>query len=58
MAKYKAIPEGYMTVGEAARKMGGTVRTLQYYNSPVCSKSVSRQDLSSALWTIKSAAFI
>ena len=32
MAKYKAIPEGYMTVGEAARKMGVTVRTLQYYD--------------------------
>lgn len=32
MAKYRAIPEGYMTVGEAAKKMGVTVRTLQYYD--------------------------
>lgn len=32
MAKYKAIPEGYMTVGEVAEKMGITVRTLQYYD--------------------------
>lgn len=32
MAKYKAIPEDYMTVGEAAKKMGVTVRTLQYYD--------------------------
>ena len=32
MAKYRAIPDGYMTVGEAARKMGITVRTLQYYH--------------------------
>lgn len=32
MAKYTAIPDGYMTVGEAARKMGITVRTLQYYD--------------------------
>lgn len=32
MAKYKAIPEGYMTVGEVAKKMGITVRTLQYYD--------------------------
>lgn len=32
MAKYRAIPEGYMTVGEAAKKMGITVRTLQYYH--------------------------
>lgn len=32
MGKYRAIPEGYMTVGEAAKKMGTTVRTLQYYD--------------------------
>ena len=32
MAKYKAIPQGYMTVGEAAKRMGVTVRTLQYYD--------------------------
>lgn len=29
---YKAIPQGYMTVGEAAKKMDVTVRTLQHYN--------------------------
>ena len=32
MAKYKAIPDGYMTVGEVAKKMGITVRTMQYYD--------------------------
>ncbi len=32
MERYRAIPEGYMTVGEAAKKMGVTVRTLQYYD--------------------------
>ncbi len=32
MGKYKAIPEGYMTVGEVAKKMGVSVRTLQYYD--------------------------
>lgn len=32
MAKYKAIPQGYMTVDEVAKKMGVTVRTLQYYD--------------------------
>lgn len=32
MNKYKAIPKGYMTVGEIAKKMGVTVRTLQYYD--------------------------
>lgn len=32
MEKYRAIPEGYMTVGEIAKKMNVTVRTLQYYD--------------------------
>lgn len=32
MAKFRAIPEGFMTVGEVAKKMGVTVRTLQYYD--------------------------
>lgn len=32
MAKYRAIPDGYMAVGEVAKKMGITVRTLQYYH--------------------------
>lgn len=41
MAKFKAIPQGYMTVGEVAKKMGVTVRALQYYDregvfSPSC----------------------
>lgn len=32
MNKKKIIPENYMTVGELAKKMGTTVRTLQYYD--------------------------
>ena len=32
MAKQRAIPLGFMTVGEAAKKIGITVRTLQYYD--------------------------
>jgi DNA-binding transcriptional MerR regulator len=32
MEKYRAIPHGYMTVGELAKKMNTTVRTLQYYD--------------------------
>ena len=32
MEKHRAIPEGYMTVGEVAKKMDTTVRTLQYYD--------------------------
>jgi len=30
--KKQAMPEGYMTVGEIAQKMGVTVRTMQYYD--------------------------
>ncbi|WP_313132195.1 MerR family transcriptional regulator [Anaerocolumna sp.] len=33
MEKFKAIPKGYMTIGEVAKKMGVTVRTLQYYDN-------------------------
>ena len=32
MTKQKAIPPGYMTVGELAKKMKTTVRALQYYD--------------------------
>ncbi|MBR5869309.1 MAG: MerR family transcriptional regulator [Clostridia bacterium] len=32
MPQERAIPKGYMTVGELAKKMGTTVRTLQYYD--------------------------
>lgn len=32
MEKHRAIPQGFMTVGELAKKMGTTVRTLQYYD--------------------------
>ncbi len=43
MEKYKAIPEGYMTVGEVAKKMDVTVRTLQYYDRKrlLCPSAVS-----------------
>jgi len=32
MDKHRAIPEGYMTVGTLAKKMGITVRTLHHYD--------------------------
>ncbi len=32
MEKHRAIPEGYITIGEIAKKMGVTVRTLQHYD--------------------------
>lgn len=36
MEKNKSIPQGYMTVGQVAKKMGVTVRTLQYYDMRDC----------------------
>ncbi len=32
MENYRAIPEGHMTVGQLAKKVNITVRTLQYYD--------------------------
>lgn len=32
MVKNRAIPNGYMTVGEVAKRMGVTVRALQHYD--------------------------
>lgn len=32
MSKYRAITNNFMTIGEVAKKMGVTVRTLQYYD--------------------------
>lgn len=32
MNRERAIPKGFMTVGELAKQMGTTVRTLQYYD--------------------------
>lgn len=32
MEKHRAIPQGYMTAGEVAKKMNVTVRTLQHYH--------------------------
>ena len=32
MEKHRAIPEGYMRIGELAKKAGVTVRALQYYD--------------------------
>jgi len=32
MGKYRAVPQGYMLVGEIAKKMGLPVSTLHYYD--------------------------
>ena len=48
MEKYRAIPPGFITVGELAKKMNTTVRTLQYYDkegllSPSCESDGGRR---------------
>ena len=45
MAKYRAIPQGFMTVGEVAKKMGVTVRTLQYYDKEGFFPDIERKQL-------------
>ena len=32
----RALPDGFMTVGKLAERMGVTVRTLQYYDREDC----------------------
>ena len=32
MEKQRAVPKGFMTVGEVAKKMNVTVRTVQHYD--------------------------
>ena len=32
MSKYRAIPNNFMTIGEVAKKMGVTVRSILFYD--------------------------
>ena len=41
--KYRAIPKGYMTVGEVAKKMDVTVRTLQHYDKEGLLSPIGRE---------------
>ena len=53
MEKYRAIPAGYMTVGELAKKMGVTVRTLQYYDRKNLLKPSAESEGGRRLYTDK-----
>lgn len=53
MEKYKAIPSGYMTVGELAKKLGTTVRTLQYYDKEGLLKPSAESEGGRRLYTDK-----
>lgn len=51
--KIRAIPQGYMTVGEVAKKMGVTVRTLQYYDEQNLLSPSSQSESGRRLYTDK-----
>lgn len=53
MEKYRAIPDGYMTVGELAKRMGTTVRTLQYYDRENLLKPSAESEGGRRLYTDK-----
>ena len=53
MESRKAIPDGYMTVGELAGKMGTTVRTLQYYDRVGLLKPAAASEGGHRLYTHK-----
>lgn len=53
MKKYKAIPDGYMTVGEVAKKMDISVRTLQYYDKEGLLSPSAESDGGRRLYTDK-----
>jgi DNA-binding transcriptional MerR regulator len=53
MEKYRAIPKGYMTIGEVAKKMNTTVRTLQYYDKEGLLSPSAESDGGRRLYTDK-----
>ena len=53
MEKHRAIPAGYMTVGEVAKKMDTTVRTLQYYDKEGVLSPSSESEGGRRLYTYK-----
>jgi DNA-binding transcriptional MerR regulator len=56
MEKYRAIPEGYMKVGELAKRAGVTVRTLQYYDKEGLLTPSAESDGGFRLYTDKEMA--
>ena len=58
MEKYRAIPEGYMTVGQVAKKLGTTVRTLQYYDREGLLKPTAQSEGGRRLYTDRDVAML
>ena len=53
MTKYRVIPEGFMTVGQLANKIGITNRTLQYYDKEGLAFPSAESDGGRRLYTDK-----
>ena len=53
MTIYRVIPEGFMTVGQLAKKIGITIRTLQYYDKEVLAFSSVESEGGRRLYTDK-----
>ena len=53
MKKQRVIPEGFMTVGEIAKKMNTTVRTLQHYDKEGVLKPSAESEGGRRLYTDK-----
>ena len=53
MTKYRVIPEGFMTVGQLAKKIGITIRTLQYYDKEGLAFPSAESDGGRRLYTDK-----
>ncbi len=53
MEKYRAIPQGYIMGGELAKKLGTTVRTLQYYDKEGLLKPSAESEGGRRLYTDK-----
>jgi len=53
MEKYRAIPEGYMRIGEMAKKAGITERTLRYYDKEGLLAPSAESDAGYRLYTDK-----
>ena len=55
MENQRAIPQGYMTTGELAKRMGVTVRTLQHYGREglLHDRSLFCKDIGNFGWFVK-----
>jgi len=53
MKKHRAIPQGYMLVGEIAKKMGVSVSTLHYYDKEGVLSPTSESEGGRRLYTNK-----